>query len=211
MIPYAAKDHTNAWKNSDPNSWSLEEVQDFLKESPWAHTALIHIPSDYIINGHPGSGGVMKCAVRWESAPLLRHALMRIESKEYNDALARLSRDCYVIAVVSVGSGSANASGLSNQWSPEQLETRSQEKQAGLFSRTGLLKRDDATFPPTRMLSGVISQGPVDLFLFSRALALETGSRELTFDAAFPAGMGRASISVKFSLKDLAAGFQGGL
>jgi len=153
----------------------------------------------------------MKCAVRWESAPLLRHALMRIESKEYNDALARLSRDCYVIAVVSVGSGSANASGLSNQWSPEQLETRSQEKQAGLFSRTGLLKRDDATFPPTRMLSGVISQGPVDLFLFSRALALETGSRELTFDAAFPAGMGRASISVKFSLKDLAAGFQGGL
>jgi hypothetical protein len=61
------------------------------------------------------------------------------------------------------------------------------------------------------MVSGEISQGRVGLFLSSRALALETGNGDLEFGAAFPAGMGRASMRVKFSLKGLAAGFEGDL
>ena len=46
---------------------------------------------------------------------------------------------------------------------------------------------------------------------FSRALALETGNGDLEFTAVFPAGMGRARIGAKFSLKDMAAGFEGDL
>ena len=61
------------------------------------------------------------------------------------------------------------------------------------------------------MVSGEISQGRVDLFLFPRAFALEPGNGDLEFTTAFPAGMGRASIGVKFSLKDMAAGLEGNL
>ena len=198
------------WRNRSPDNWSSEEIQAFLKDSPWAHTVLIQVPSDAIVNGHR-SESVMRRVVRWESAPLLRHALLRIESKEYNDALANLSKDHYVIAVVSAGYHSGKASDLSSQWGSEQLEEQHQEIPSGLFSRTGLLKRADAIISPTRMVAGEISQGRVDLFLFPRALALETGNGDLDFTAAFPAGMGRASIAVKFSLKDMAVGLEGNL
>ena len=77
----------NAWKNRSPDNWSSEEIQGFLRDSPWAHTVLIQVPSDAIVNGHRPES-VVRRVVRWESAPLLRHALIRIESKEYNDALA---------------------------------------------------------------------------------------------------------------------------
>lgn len=116
-----------------------------------------------------------------------------------------------MIAVVSAGYHSGKASDLSSQWGSEQLEEQHQEIPSGLFSRTGLLKRADAIISPTRMVAGEISQGRVDFFLFPRALALETGNGDLDFTAAFPAGMGRASIAVKFSLKDMAVGLEGNL
>jgi hypothetical protein len=202
---------SDAWRHKKTADWSDSETRDFLTESPWAHTALIQIPSDSVVNGHHGSGGVVKRAVRWESAPLLRHALGRIESKAYTDALASLSRDYYVIAVVSEESPSANDGDVSSQWGPEQLEKRRQEKQTGPFKRTGLLKHADQTISPASIVSGKISQGWVDLFLFSRTLAFETRTGNLEFNAAFPAGMGRASFRVNFSLKDLTEGSERGL
>jgi hypothetical protein len=49
------------------------------------------------MNGQLCCGSV---AIRLESAEIVRDVLTRIESKEYNDALARFSKDYYVIAVV---------------------------------------------------------------------------------------------------------------
>jgi hypothetical protein len=75
VISFAAKHlrDASAWKNKNPDNWSPEETQGFLKDSPWAHTALIQIPSD--AGPYRTVGGVIKCVVRWESAALLRHAL----------------------------------------------------------------------------------------------------------------------------------------
>jgi hypothetical protein len=93
--------------------------------------------------------------------------LMRIESKEYNDALASLSKSYYVIAVVNVGHRSAKASDLPSQWGPEQLEEQGQEIQSGRFSRTLVLKRADETISPTRMVSGKSRKAGLTSF-FSR-------------------------------------------
>ena len=100
-------------------------------------------------------------------------------SKEYNEVLAALIRvrSCY-------GWGQD----LSNQWAPEELEKRRQEIRPGWFSKTGTLKRGEGEILPLFRIPGQISQGLVDLFLFPRALVLESDNDDLWFFAG-PGGL----------------------
>jgi hypothetical protein len=202
------------WKTTSPADWSDDELLGFLTNSPWAHTVLLRIPSDVIgPNGRPWSVFEQKQVVRWESATLVRDALSRTESKEYNDALADLSKDHYVIALLNVREHRRDVGEYerSRQWSPEQMEGRLKEIQSSQLSPLGLLKRGDESTASARIESGEISEGRVYLYLFPRALALENGNEDLDFEAVIPAGMGRARVGVKFSLKNLAEGLEQGL
>jgi len=115
------------WNSRKPADWSSREIREFLTKSPWVrYWGDLRAVGDVIVNGRPQSVAAGSLAIRWESAPLVRDALTRIESKEYNDALARLSKDYHVFAVVRTRSnGSQAALGktrLSGHWSPEQEE-----------------------------------------------------------------------------------------
>ena len=205
VVPPASGVHraTDFWKNKDPDKWSSEERQSFLKESPWAHSVLIQVPSDVMRYGHPISVGTITVVIRWESAKLLRHALKDVESKEYNDTLANLSKDYYVISVVKVEPRTGESNETAGEWSPELLENLRQVEQSRWNAQTVTLRRANESILQTGMMSGDISQGRIDLFLFPRALALEAGDGILEFDVSFPAGMGRVSFPVKFNLRAL--------
>jgi hypothetical protein len=134
---------TDVWKRKKPADWSNQETQEFLTKSPWVHYfGGLQVRSDFSMGGQFPLVPVGSLAIRWESAPLVRDALMRIESKEYNDALARLSKDYYVIAVLRMPPRSAIHTGqtrLSGHWSPEQEEE---------------LRKARADRPPRRGLAG---------------------------------------------------------
>ena len=111
------------WKSTNPADWSDKETQDFLTKSPWVHYyGHVLAPSDVV--GPRGQHALVPApdiAIRWESATMVRGALARVESKEYKDALARFSKDYYVIAVIHMTMG-VGQEGLSSQWSREQEE-----------------------------------------------------------------------------------------
>jgi hypothetical protein len=162
----------------------------------------------------------------------VRDALARIESKEYNDALAGFAKDFYVIAVVHIGSQTGQ-SGFLSHWSREQEEElrngrAAQAGQAGLlsqsspeqtrnwearqvFSSSWLLRPTYEAISPARVESGQNAEGRVDLLMFPRAAALENLDWDIDVKAAFRAGMGLSTVTVRFSLKDLADGFERGL
>lgn len=128
VVPSVATDRgtMDVWKHKKPADWSAGETQEFLTKSPWVHYfGGLQVRSDASVGGQFPLVPVGSLAIRWESAALVRDALMRIESKEYNDALARLSKDYYVIAVVRMPPGSGHQTGqtgLSGHWSTEQEE-----------------------------------------------------------------------------------------
>ena len=125
-----------------PADWSDSEVLDFLTKSPWVYYQCdIKARSDAVNFTSPRRGRALfeagSVVIRWESADLVRHVLARIETKHYNDALSRLSKDYYVIAVVhiqgeitfeelaanlSLFHGGEEQSTVWNRWSREQAE-----------------------------------------------------------------------------------------
>jgi hypothetical protein len=176
--------------------------------------------------------------VRWESAALVRDALTRIESKEYNDALARFSKDYYVIAVVRIwwgGSETAKTS-LSGHWSAEQEQDLrnaragqsphglagppgppipvliGNEQAARAFSASRLLRPGYQAISPARVESGEKARGTVDLIMFPRSLAPENGTGDVDFITAVTLGMSAPTpFRARFSLKALAEGSERGL
>jgi hypothetical protein len=199
-----------SWESTNPVHWSNRETQAFLTNSPWTQTLALRIPSDAIgPNGPPWPASEQKCLVRWESAALVRDALAWTESKEYNDTLAKLSRDYYVLAVVSLAKGPAGVGGgrPSDLWSPVEMEGR----EATWLSPPGSPRGDGERVVPVRALTGENSEGHLYLYLFSRHPALENGNRALDFHVTIPAGMGRVSFTVRFSLNDLAGALEQGL
>jgi hypothetical protein len=189
------------WKQATPDHWSETELQDFLTNSPWAHTVLTEVLSDAGFNGHPSSMGLHKHFVRWESAALMRDALSITASREYSDSLASLSKDYYIIAIVT----------LLNRQREVREEGQLKEVKSNRFIRASLLKRGGESMECTRIESGDISQGWVFLYLFPRALALENGNGDLDFVGYIPAANTGDRVQARFSLKDLAQGVKQGL
>ena len=123
----AAQDSSSypAWNDEGLLNWSPARTQEFLRRSPWVrYWGDLRYVGDVTVNGRPQSVPAGTLAIRWESAPLVREALIRVESSEYNDALARLSRDYYVLAVVRMppqwSAKQTDRTRLSGHWTPEQ-------------------------------------------------------------------------------------------
>jgi len=222
------------WRSTNPAQWSDGETQEFLTKSPWVqYLRDFKVPSDVVLR--PGRAALVPAgdvAIRWESAPLVRDALARIESKEYNDALASFAKDYYVIAVIHMRMGTGHH-GLSSHWSREQEEEvrNARAAQAGqprlmgpsgpeearnwearqVFSSSWLLRPSYESVSPARVESGENAEGRVDLLMFPRALALEHLDWDIDVKAAFRAGLGLSTVTVGFSLKNLGEGFEQGL
>jgi hypothetical protein len=246
------------WRDKKPSDWSDGQTQEFLTKSPWVrYFGGLRAVSDVIMNGRLQSFAAGSLAIRWESAALVRDALMRIESTEYNDALARFSRDYYVIAVVRIWSNegpSRAAFGktrLSGHWSPElEEELRNaralqppqqrlwrsplvligNEHAQRAFSVSRLSMPGYEAISPARVESGVKERvsykitftggkvsdidrnglvrqvGTVDLIMFPRSPALESGAGDLEFSTteSLDAMAHETTFRAKFSLKDLA-------
>ncbi len=230
------------WNSTKPAAWSDGQTQEFLTKSPWVrYFGDLHAPGDYIRPGRvsPSPVPVGSLAIRWESAALVRDALTRIESKEYNDALARFSKDYYVIAVVSVwwGGSQTAQTRLSGHWSPEQEEELrdaiarrpprhglsgppappipvliGNEQAARAFSVSRLSRPGYEAISPARVESGERARGTVVLIMFPRSLALESGTGDLEFSTTVKLGMASGTtFRARFSLKALAAGSERGL
>jgi hypothetical protein len=123
--------------------------------------------------------------------------------------------------------------GFSSRWSREQEEEvrNTRAAQAGqprlmgpsnpeearnwearqVFSSSWLLRPTYGAVSPARVESGEDAEGRVDLLMFPRALALENLDWDIDVKAAFRAGMGLSTVTVRFSLKDLAEGSEQGL
>ncbi len=231
---------SEAWKHQNPSDWSQSETQFFLTKSPWVnYFGNIRIPSD-VVAGVDKFGrrqvafvAAPDVAIRWESAPLMRDALVRIESREYLDALAEFSKDYYVIAVIHLMKPTSQA-GLKVHWTPEQeyelrVARAAQAVERGTFGQSipmqtppywearqaflssCLLMPTRKIVSPSRVESGENAEGRVDLLMFPRDLALETGEGVIGFRTISWAGMGRSTLSVRFSLKRMAEGSECGL
>jgi len=180
--------------------------------------------------GMGGSGGAETsdntpaAVVRWESAPLVRDAEVRSESKEFNDAVAGFAKDYYVVSVSSMGAegrggwgGGQGAPGgpeggeggwgrPDSQQTPEQVETRRKAMDARLIEVTSLT-RAGQPIAPERVESVKGSGGRVRLFLFPRSLALDKSTEELAFQTA----LGPMAVKTKFNLKDMSQSSEPGL
>jgi hypothetical protein len=231
---------SEAWRHQNPSDWSQSETQYFLTKSPWVnYFGNIRIPSD-VVSGIDKFGrrrvafvAAPDLAIRWESAPLMRDALVRIESKEYLDAVTEFSKDYYVIAVIHLLKRSSPA-GLKGHWTAEkedelQIERAAQAGERGTFGQpipilsppdgdarqaflsSCLLMPTCKIVSPSRVESGENAEGRVDLLMFPRDLALETGEGVVGFRTISWAGMGRSTLSVRFSLKRMAEGSECGL
>jgi len=231
------------WNSTKPAAWSDGQTQEFLTKSPWVHYFRdIQVASDFCRPGprggctYPLVPAGFSLEIRWESAELVREALTRIESKEYNDALAGFSRDYYVIAIMHVrtdGSRTGQTS-LSGHWSPEMEEelrtARAIQPRLGLahtgppipvligneqaeyvFSVSRLLRPGYEAILAARVESGNNAEGAVDLVMFPRSAQLEKVNGDLDFITTIPLGMGRSPFRARFSLKALAEGFERGL
>ncbi|MGC9999486.1 MAG: hypothetical protein ABSE21_05265, partial [Bryobacteraceae bacterium] len=177
--------------------------------------------------GMGGSGGAETsdnqpaAVVRWESAPLVRDAETRSESKEFNDAVAGFAKDYYVVSVSSMGAerrggwggGQGGPGGGEGGWggqnadqTPEQVETRRKAMDARLIAVTSLT-RAGQPIAPERVESLKGFEGRVRLFLFPRSLALDKSTEELAFQTA----LGPMAIKTKFNLKDMSQSSEPGL
>ena len=152
---------TDFWNRTSPADWSQREIQDFLTKSPWVHYFRdIRVPSDAV--GRGGRRALVSSpdvVIRWESAALVRAALARIESKEYNDALAGFSKDYYVIAVIHVMKGTGQ-SGLSSHWSREQ-EEELRNNRAAQAGQHGLLRQSGPPGPSGEAPANVLTNSDV--------------------------------------------------
>jgi hypothetical protein len=159
--------------------------------------------------------------VRWESAPLVRDAETRSESKEFNDAVAGFAKDYYVVSVSSMGAerrggwgggqggpgeGEGGWGGQNADQTPEQAETRRKAMDARLIAITSLT-RAGQPIAPERVESVKGSGGRVRLFLFPRSLALDKSTEELAFQTA----LGPMAVKTKFNLKDMSQSAEPGL
>ena len=274
------------WNDKKPAEWSDGQTQEFLRKSPWVrYFGGLEVRSDACSVGpQPGPprathGGAViphssgcfdsfpmgSLVIRWESAALVQEVLTRIESKEYNDALARFSRDYYVIAVVRLfPDGNLTAqTRLSGHWSPEQEEALrdaiarqpprqhmwdapipipmlvGNEEAKRAFSASRLSRPGYDAISPARVECGqkmgstsvvLFRSGPestarvirviraesrgkdaVDLLMFPRSLALESGSGDIEISTTVQLGMGHTTFRATFSLKVLTEGSERGL
>lgn len=177
-------------------------------------------------------------AIRWESGALMRDVLTKIESKEYNDALAQLSKDYYVIAVVRTwwGGSETAQTKMSGHWSPEQEEDLREkmarrpqrhgisgppdapiqvlvgnEQAQRAFSSGRLLRPGHEAIAPARVESGKKERATVDLLLFPRSLALETGTDDIEITTTQTLGVSThatTTFKATFGLKAMAEGFE---
>ena len=163
--------------------------------------------------GGMDSGGMPAlpaAVVRWESAPLVREANARSESKEFNEAVAGFAKDYYVISVTTVAperQGGWQGGDWSGQQNPSQAEERRKQMQARVVEATSLRRGGGDSRAPERVESLKGSGGRVTLFLFSRALALENGGKEVNFETS----LGPMVIKAKFNLKEMSQGAMQGL
>jgi hypothetical protein len=161
--------------------------------------------------GVPNIGNNMPVAtpgvtVRWESAPLVRAANARVETKEFNAAVAKYSKDYYVISVITVESMLEGRGSSPRDYSP-QGEERRKQKRASLLEDTLLRRGDGKPITPERLELLDEFDGRVLFFLFPRSLALENGEKELNFETAF----GPLFIRAKFNVKEMSQGSIQGL
>jgi hypothetical protein len=164
--------------------------------------------------GLEGAGGggmpdMPAAVVRWESAPLVREANARAESKEFNETVAGFSKDYYVISVTTVGPERQGGwqGGADRQEDPKEATERRTQMQARLAAATTLRRGGSESRAPERVETLKDSNGRVLLFLFPRALALENGEKELNFETA----LGTMIIKARFNLKEMAQGSIQGL
>jgi len=227
------------WKDREPSDWSDREIYEFLTKSPWVRLfGGLWVQSDACISGPQGCRfaffPVGSLTIRWESAALVRDALKRVESQEYNDALAGFSKDYCVIAVVRKWPDASPLAQtrLSGHWSPEQEEelrnaTARQPPGRGMldpplpmligneqarraFSVGRLSSSGDEAIPPVRVESVKKGRESVDLLLFPRSLALESGTGDVEFTLQLGNNRG-TPFRASFSLKDLAEGSERGM
>ena len=169
--------------------------------------------------GADSSDNTPAAVVRWESAPLVRAAEARSESKEFNDAVAGFAKDYYVVSVSSMGAERRGGWGVGGGgegeggWgapnadqTPEQVETRRKAMDARLIAVTSLT-RAGQPIAPERVESVKGSGGRVRLFLFPRTLALDKSTEELAFQTA----LGPMAVKTKFNLKDMSQSSAPGL
>jgi len=148
--------------------------------------------------------------VRWESAPLVREANARTETKEFNDAVAGFAKDYYVISVTTMAperQGGWQGGPGGAQQDPQQAEERRKQMQARVLETTRLHSGSGEPRAPERVESLKGGGGRVMLFLFPRALALENGDKDVSFETA----LGPMVIKTKFNLKEMSQGSIQGL
>ena len=221
------------WRDEEPSDWSGGQTKEFLTKSPWVrYFGGLQVQSDACISGPQGcrfpTYPVGSLTIRWESAPLVRDALKRIESQEYNDALAGFSKDYYVIAVVRKWPDASPMSQtrLSGHWSPEQEEElrnamARQPKGRGMldpplpmligneearraFSVSRLSRPGYEAISPVRVESAGKARDTVDLLLFPRSLALESGIGDVEITTTLLLGnRGPLPFRASFSSKEL--------
>ena len=150
--------------------------------------------------------GLPAVTVRWESAPLVRAANARVETKEFNAAVAEYAKDYYVISVITVAPD-WQGGGSGRQEDAQQAEERSKQMQARVAEATSLKRGDNETRAPERVESLKESGGRVLFFLFPRGLNLENGGKDLSFESA----LGPMVIRAKFNLKEMSQGSMQGL
>jgi hypothetical protein len=78
----AAQDSSSypAWNDEGLLNWSPARTQEFLRRSPWVrYWGDLRYVGDVTVNGRPQSVPAGTLAIRWESAPLVREALIRVE------------------------------------------------------------------------------------------------------------------------------------
>lgn len=215
------------WFDRKPADWSGGQTHEFLTRSPWVrYWGDLRAPGDYIVPGEhtPRAAPVGTLAIRWESAALVREALLRVESKEYNEALASLAKDYYVIAVVRAPSYQNHTmqTQLSEHWSAqEDNEWRDaiarqapkkglagpppplipvligNERAARAFHANRLLRPGYEETIPARVVSGENAEGAVDLLMFPRALKLESGAGDIEVDTRVALGLSFATSTFK--------------
>ena len=149
--------------------------------------------------------------VRWESAPLVRAANARAESQEFNEAVAKFAKDYYVVSVTIAAPERAGGwQGGGGPWGGRQdsnaMDERHKEMTARLMEATSIKAGGEAR-PPERVESVKSASGRTTLFLFPRALALESAVKDLNFETA----MGPMVIRAKFNPKEMAQGAIPGL
>jgi hypothetical protein len=130
--------------------------------------------------------------IRWESSPLIRAAVARVESQDYSEQVETLSKEFYVISVTAVWGGFRNLGWRGRPddlplhppgtQSPAEIELQEKSRKAKLIFDT-YLKSSTARVSPVRVEFLDALSGPVTLYLFPRSLGLEQTLRNLELEA----------------------------